>query len=113
MILDKIPALDDCMAFESTPGSLTAIHQPSCAATVRQRKPLPRFQDWIDRLPPDQLPKARMILRPEAVCDALIEICRQRGRPDCSERNLFDRRSLGAGIRFCKRYEQRKSEVEI
>ena len=89
MILDKAPALDDCMAFASTPGSLTAIHQPNCAATVWQRKPLPRFQDWIDRLPPDQLPKARMVLRPEAVCDALIDISRQCGTPDCSERNLL------------------------
>ena len=89
MILDKSPALDDCMAFASSPASLTAIHQPNCAATVWQRDPLPRFQHWIDALPPDQLPKARMILRPEAVCDALIDITRQCGTPDCSERNLL------------------------
>ncbi|MEP1328539.1 DUF1826 domain-containing protein [Pseudophaeobacter sp.] len=89
MILDKTPAPDDCMAFASSPASLTAIHQPNCAATVWQRDPLPRFQHWIDTLPPDQLPKARMILRPEAVCDALIDIARQHGTPECAERNLL------------------------
>ena len=87
MMLDKIPELDDCTTFACAPGGLTAIHQPNCAATIWQRDPLPRFQHWINALPPDRLPKARMILRPEAVCDALIDIARQCGTPECSERD--------------------------
>lgn len=83
------PALDGCTTFASTPGTLTAIHQPNCAAAVWQCKPLTRFQDWIDRLPPDQLPKTRMILRPEAVCDAQIDVTRRCAMPDCFELKTF------------------------
>lgn len=89
MIRDKTPELDDCTTLGSAPSGLTAIRRPACAATVWKRDPLPRFQRWINALPPEQLPKATMILRPEVVCDALLEIARQRGTPDCSERNLL------------------------
>ncbi|WP_306154647.1 DUF1826 domain-containing protein [Roseovarius sp. MMSF_3281] len=89
MILDKLPAHDDCTALAADPNGLTAIKNPACAATVWQRAPLARFQRWIDALPPEQLPRARMILRPEAVCDALINIARQCGTPESSECNLL------------------------
>ncbi|UYV37251.1 DUF1826 domain-containing protein [Rhodobacteraceae bacterium D3-12] len=95
MFLKKIssslarPTLDDCTTTVSAPEGLSAIHQPTCAATVWQRDPLPRFQRWIDALPPEQLPKTRMILRPEAVCDALIHATREQGMPECSDRNLL------------------------
>lgn len=89
MILDKIPELDGCTTSVSAPEGLSTIRRPACGATVWQRDPLPHFQRWIDTLPPEHLPKARMILRPEAVCDALINIVRQCGTPDCSERNLL------------------------
>ncbi|WP_114961773.1 DUF1826 domain-containing protein [Tritonibacter mobilis] len=89
MILDTPPALDDCTTSVTAPSGLTAIHQPACAATIWQRDPLPRFQRWIDALPPEQLPKARLILRPDAVCDALINIADQCGTPTCEERNML------------------------
>lgn len=89
MILDKTSLLNDCTTVASAPSGLAAIQQPACAATVWQRAPLTGFQHWINALPPEQLPKAQMILRPEAVCDALIDITRQRGTPDCSECNLL------------------------
>ncbi|MEP5762398.1 MAG: DUF1826 domain-containing protein [Litoreibacter sp.] len=89
MILDKIPDLGNCTTFATAPGGLSAIQQPACAATVWQRALAPRFQGWIDDLPPDQLPKARMIVRPEAVCDALIDIARHHGIPECSERDFL------------------------
>ncbi|MGH1353582.1 MAG: DUF1826 domain-containing protein [Thalassovita sp.] len=89
MIFDKFPELDNCTAIASAPEGLTAIHRPACAAMIWQRDPLPSFQRWIDTLPPDQLPKARMVLRPEVVCDALIDVADQCGTPECSERNLL------------------------
>jgi len=89
VIFNKLPELDDCTVISSTLGNLRAIHRPSCAATVWQRGPLPHFQRWIDKLPPEQLPRARIILRSEDICDALLEITRQCGTPDCSERDLL------------------------
>ena len=89
MILDKLSALEYCTAIATDPSGLIAIENPACAATVWQRTPLPRFQRWIDALPPEQLPRARVILRPESVCDALINIAHQCGTPKSSECDLL------------------------
>jgi hypothetical protein len=47
---------------------------------------LPGFQSWIDGLDGDVLPRARVILRPEAVRDAASEICDASGTPAGPER---------------------------
>lgn len=72
-----------------TPEGIPAIQRPDCAALIWRRDPLPRFQTWIDSLAPDQLPKARLVLRPERVCDALLGIAQLCGTPDCAERNML------------------------
>ena len=72
-----------------TPGGLSAIHQPGFAAAIWRRQPSPGFQSWIDALEPERLPKTRVILRPEDVRDAAIEICDASGIPDCAERTLL------------------------
>lgn len=69
-----------------TPEGLSAIHHPGCAAAIWRRQPEPGFQTWIDGLDAEQLPRARMILRPEAVRDALGETCELTGTPDDPER---------------------------
>ncbi len=89
MILDTPADLNHCTEHASGPSGLSAIHQPGTSATVWERTPLSGFQRWIDALPPEQLPRARVILRPEAVCDALLEIARLHGIPDRPERNLL------------------------
>lgn len=68
------------------PEDLSAIGQPGCAAVVWRRNPLPDFQNWIDGLDPAQLPKARVVLPPEAVRDAAFQICEAHGTPDSPER---------------------------
>lgn len=70
----------------TTPESLSAIHKPGCAAAIWQRQPLPAFQNWIDALPEDQLPRTRTILRPERVAEALetlTEACGTPAGPEC------------------------------
>jgi hypothetical protein len=85
MILDTTAPLQRC----TSPADLSAIRDPGTAATVWERAPLPGFQAWIDALPPSQLPRARVILRPEAVCDALIEIANFHKMPKGPERNML------------------------
>jgi hypothetical protein len=85
MIVDTTALLRRC----TTPTGLSAIRDPGAAATVWERAPLPGFQTWIDALPPSQLPRARVILRPEAVCDALIEIADFHKTPNGPERNML------------------------
>lgn len=68
------------------PEGLSAIHGPGCAAAIWQRSPLPGFQSWIDALEPEQLPKARVILRPGNVHQMVTQICEASETPDCPER---------------------------
>jgi len=62
------------------------IHRPDCAAAIWQRQPLSAFQNWIDRLPPEVLPEARLITRPDRIPEAVREICDSSGIPNCQER---------------------------
>lgn len=89
MIVDEARELEHCTQVASGPAGLAAIRNPGTAAALWERTPLSRFQTWIDALPPEQLPQARIILRPEAVCDALIEVARSCGTPECAERNML------------------------
>jgi hypothetical protein len=69
-----------------TPEGLSALHRPGCAAAIWRRQPLPGFQSWIDGLDGEILPRARVILRPDAVRDAASEICDASGTPAGPER---------------------------
>ena len=82
-------SIDTCLRDVGSPDALCAIHDPSCAATVWRRTALPDFQDWIDRLPSDQLPCARMILRPNQVRDAIEQAARRHKMPACAEREAL------------------------
>lgn len=72
-----------------TPEGLSAIHSRNCAAAIWRRQPLPGFQSWIDALQPERLPSARVVLRPERVRDAALEVCEACGTPDCAERSML------------------------
>jgi hypothetical protein len=48
---------------------------------------LPGFQSWIDALDPDVLPRARVILRPDAVRDTASEVCDASDTPAGPERD--------------------------
>ncbi|MDA7949642.1 MAG: DUF1826 domain-containing protein [Hyphomicrobiaceae bacterium] len=82
-----------------TPEGLSAIHNPGCAAAIWRRRPLPEFQSWIDALAPEQLPQARVMVRPEDIRDAAFQICEAAGTPDCREREqLVDDTAVLADI---------------
>lgn len=73
----------------ATPEALSVIRRADCAGAIWARQPLPRFRRWIDDLAPDQLPRARVVLRADRVCDALIDITSACGTPKGPERNLL------------------------
>jgi len=72
-----------------TPAAVTAIRQPGCAASIWKRAPLASFQSWIDALPPQHLPRARVVLRPNAVRGALSKIFDGATLPDGGERAML------------------------
>ena len=69
------------VAVTRTLEGLDALSRPDCAAAIWQRQLLPTFQDWLDALPPKQLPSTRLGLRPGSVHDAVTDVCRSAGLP--------------------------------
>ena len=86
LIEDFVQDAANGVRLSDTPEGLSAIQEPDCAATIWQRCPLPEFQSWIDALAPEQLPKARIVLRPEQIRDAIFHICDAAGTPNCTDR---------------------------
>ncbi len=78
---------DAAVDVADTPDGLSALHRPGCAAAIWRRQPLPEFQSWIDGLDPEVLPRARVILRPDAVRDTASEVCDASGMPPGPERD--------------------------
>lgn len=74
------------IAMAEPPTHLSEIHRPDCAAVIWPRQPLPSFQSWIDAVSPAQLPKTRIILRPEQVYSAVTKVCDLSETPDGEER---------------------------
>lgn len=72
--------------YADTPEDLSVLHDPSCAAAILRRQPMPGFLSWIDTLEPERLPKARAMLRPEHVRESVVQICNESRTPECSER---------------------------
>lgn len=72
-----------------TPASLSLIAKPGCAAAIWERKPLDSFQTWIDALAPDDLPRARIILRPDVVRQAMTDLVEGAGLPDNNARAML------------------------
>lgn len=73
----------------ATPEGLSVIRRADCAGAIWERQPLPRFRGWIDNLAPDQLPRGRVVLPADRVCDALVDITSACGTPKGPERDLL------------------------
>ena len=56
--------------------------QPDCPALIWRRNPSPCFQKWVDALEPERLPRARVILRPKNVAEAISLIFDNCNTPD-------------------------------
>ena len=74
------------VAVADTPEELYVIQRPGCAAAIWQRQPPHSFQSWLDRLAPDHLPNGRIVLRNEAVSDAVTQLCDIAQTPECAQR---------------------------
>jgi len=68
------------------PEDLAVLKKPGCAAALWRRQMPGAVKDWLDGLDPDQLPRGRVILRPDAFSKTLAHLCEMAGTPDCAER---------------------------
>ncbi|WP_371226168.1 DUF1826 domain-containing protein [Roseovarius sp. 2305UL8-3] len=72
-----------------TAEDLSVIHKPGCAAAIWRRSPTPVLQSFLEELEPKRFPKARVILRPDDVRQAVAELCNAVEMPDCDGRAML------------------------
>ncbi len=68
------------------PQALRTFLQPGCAAAIWRRQTPPDIQKWFDGLPPDHLPRGRVILPPNAVAETVRHLCDMAETPQGPER---------------------------
>lgn len=66
--------------------NLSVIQTPGCAAAIWQRHTAPDMQSFLDGLAPINFPRGRLILRPDAIREAMIELCSIHNTPDIGAR---------------------------
>ncbi|MEM7546478.1 MAG: DUF1826 domain-containing protein [Pseudomonadota bacterium] len=72
-----------------TAEALSAFLEDDCAAAIWRHPVVSGFQAWIDALPVDRLPNARVVLKPGNVRRAVDDICIASGVPGGPERDRF------------------------
>ncbi|MEM1373307.1 MAG: DUF1826 domain-containing protein [Pseudomonadota bacterium] len=83
------PEILDGVVVDATPQGFAAIGDPGCAAAIWDREPPDGLLRWIDRLDTATLPRARTVLRPDAVQRTMTEVTAGCGMPDCDERRML------------------------
>ncbi|MDG1315815.1 MAG: DUF1826 domain-containing protein, partial [Paracoccaceae bacterium] len=83
----KKAIVDAGVGVANTIQDLAIMRDPACAVALCQRQPDRNVLEWLERLDSDRLPKARVILPPDRISEALEQICDISDTPDCEERN--------------------------
>ena len=84
----------------TTADDLGDIRAEGCAAVLWRRDLKPGFQHWIDALDPAQLPRARLVLRPQAVPGMLRNLCDVAGLEEGPERAWLEDDIADLAARF-------------
>lgn len=72
------------------PASLSVFTTPGCAAAIWRRQMPLGVQTWLNDLAPDQLPKGRIIVRPDAVGQAVRYLCQMTQTPEGVDRDWLE-----------------------
>ena len=89
MLLNKTQKALVGVAIAQTPQDFSIIRDPDYAAVLCQRQMSSGALAWLASLGPACLPKARVILPPDRVRSALVQICDMSQMPVCAERDAF------------------------
>jgi hypothetical protein len=82
----KKAIVDTGVGVANTIQDLAIMRDPACAVALCQRQPDRNVLEWLERLDSDRLPKARVILPPDRISEALEQTCDISDTPDCEER---------------------------
>ncbi len=99
--IDDAAAATDVAVIDD-PSSLATFLKPGCAAAIWRRQ-IPRgTQAWLDGLDPENLPCGRIVLRPDAVADALKHLCDTAHLPVGPERDWLEADVVALSERFAE-----------
>ena len=65
------------------------LKKPCVSAAIWRRKPLLKFQTWIDSLPADQLPTGRFVIPLGQIRSVLTEVMEISRTPKCVQREIL------------------------
>ena len=77
------------VAVADDPAKFGLLHQPGVAAIIWRRQLPDNFQNWINALPSENLPSARIIVRSEVVRNAVEVICSTARMPNTLNRHFL------------------------
>lgn len=77
------------------PAALSVFLRPGCAAAIWRRQPPPEVQSWLDGIDGEALPRARVILPPHAVGEAVQHLFDIANLPDGTERAWLQKDIVG------------------
>lgn len=83
------------------PEGFARIHAPGTAAVLWRRPPMV-FHNWLDSLPPEQLPSLRVTARVDVLADALRAACQTHDTPDNAARAALIADAAGLGQRVAE-----------
>ncbi len=87
VLRDPLQAVPTGVSVTELAEDLSVIHRQDCAAAVWTRPSNASFQSWVDALDADKLPRARIILRPDAVHRTVTQLFDSADIPPCPERS--------------------------
>ena len=91
----------DEVIIDETSAVLSAIHRPDCAAAIWHR-PLPAcFTTWIENLAVQNLPQARLILKPEDVARSVQRLFEEAGTLAGPHQDFLLQDITGLAENFC------------
>lgn len=101
------------VAVADDPASLSVLAKPGCAAAIWRRQIPSGVQKWLDKLNPDNLPKGRIVLHPDAVHQAVGHLCEMAGTPQGVERDWLQNDIADLSNRFAKLMSARFIRLRI
>lgn len=90
------------VASVSSPDQLGVFSDPDNAAAIWLREPQPDFQNWVNHLNPDQLPKGRLVISVNQVEAAVQQLCGDAQTPIGPERDYLQGDILELSQSFAK-----------
>ncbi len=78
------------IAIASIETTLRTFLDPSCAVAIWSRQIPPNVQVWLDKLPPENLPRARIVVPPYAVAKTVARCFDTAGMPAGRERDWLE-----------------------